>query len=58
MAAAKLIGAEIRHEYVLGYVPNHRDAGAKYRRVSVTVEHPPGAKLTVSHRAGYYARER
>jgi VWFA-related protein len=53
-ATAELIGSEIRHEYVLGYVPAKRSAEARFRHVRVQVESSGGQGLKISHRSGYF----
>jgi len=53
--AAK-IGAELRHQYVLGYTPTNRERDGKYRKVQVKVVQPRGMlQLRASWRLGYYA---
>lgn len=53
--AAK-IGAELRHQYVLGYTPTNRERNGKYRRVQVKLLQPHGMpKLKAAWRQGYFA---
>jgi len=54
-AVTELISLEIRHEYVLGYVPPNRDSNGEFHKVRINV--PMGERLRISNRAGYYARE-
>jgi len=50
------IGIELRNQYVLAYSPTNRKRDAKYRRVEVKVNKPPGIpNLKVHWRLGYYA---
>lgn len=50
---ADLIASEIRHEYVLGYMPLQHPADGKFRRVRVQVESLPGQSLRIAYREGY-----
>lgn len=52
--AANLIATEIRHEYVIGYIPSNRDRDGKFHRVRVQVESLKGQSFRISHRGGYY----
>ncbi len=54
----ELIGVEIRHEYVLGYVPSGRRSDGKFHKVRVKVDSSPGRAFRTSHRSGYYAGAR
>jgi Ca-activated chloride channel homolog len=54
-SVAELIASEIRHEYVLGYVPSNRERDGKFRRVRIKVEPLAGQDFKISHRQGYYA---
>jgi len=54
-SVAELIASEIRHEYVLGYVPINRERDGKFRRVRVQAELQVGKSFRISHREGYYA---
>lgn len=55
IAAADLIGSEIRHHYVLGYVPSNREADGKVRHVQIKVEPSVGPRLKLSYRTAYRA---
>ena len=55
IAIGERIGSEIRHEYVLGYVPSNREADGKFRHVSVTIRPNANSRLKISHRRGYVA---
>jgi Ca-activated chloride channel family protein len=51
-----LIHAELRNQYVLGYVPNNRTHDGKWRRIHVKLDPPPGLpRLIVRAKEGYYA---
>lgn len=51
-----LVHAELRSQYVLGYVPSRRDRDGKWRKVKVRLDQPKGsAKLLVRAREGYYS---
>ena len=51
-----LIHAELRNQYVLGYVPTNRTHDGKWRRIQVKLDAPQGLpKLLVHARGGYYA---
>ena len=53
--AAK-IGGWLRHQYVLGYVPNQSAKDGSYRKVQLKVARPKGfPKLHAVWRQGYYA---
>lgn len=54
-ATVDLISSEIRHEYVLGYVPSNRQADGKFRHVRVKVESSGTQKFEISYRPGYFA---
>jgi len=54
-STTELIGMEIRHEYILGYVPSGRKSDGKFHKIRVKVEPPPGQHFQISNRAGYYA---
>jgi Ca-activated chloride channel family protein len=50
------IGEWLRHQYVLGYVPNRPEKDGTYRKVEVRLERPKGyPKMTAAWRQGYYA---
>jgi hypothetical protein len=51
----ELISQEIRHEYILSYVPSGNRSDGKFHKVRVKVEPAPGQHLKISNRAGYYA---
>ena len=57
-SVAELINSEIRHEYVLGYVPSIRVSDGRFHRVHVKVDLSSGAQYRVSNRAGYHAPDR
>ena len=57
-SVAKLIASEIRHEYILGYVPSNRTRDGKFRHVHVLVEALTSQKIRISHREGYHAPAR
>jgi Ca-activated chloride channel family protein len=57
-SVAELISSEIRHEYVLGYVPSNHHTDGGFHQVRLKVESPRGRRLRVSNRAGYYAGTR
>jgi Ca-activated chloride channel family protein len=51
-----LVHAELRNQYVLGYVPTNKVHDGKWRRIRVKLEAPQGLpKLIVHAREGYYA---
>jgi len=51
-----LIHAELRNQYVLGYVPSNKAHDGKWRKIQVKLEAPEGLpKLIVRAREGYYA---
>jgi Ca-activated chloride channel family protein len=51
-----LIHAELRNQYVLGYVPKNKARDGKWRRLKVKLEPPEGLpKLIVHAKEGYYA---
>lgn len=51
-----LVDAELHNQYVLGYVPSHRDHDGKWRRIQVKLDGPKGLpKLIVRSREGYYS---
>jgi Ca-activated chloride channel homolog len=51
-----LIHAELRNQYVLGYVPTNKIHDGKWRRIRVRLDPPPGLpKLIVRAKEGYYA---
>jgi Ca-activated chloride channel homolog len=51
-----LIHAELRNQYVLGYLPTNKVHDGKWRRISIKLEPPEGLpKLKVNAREGYYA---
>jgi Ca-activated chloride channel family protein len=54
-SVAELIASEIRHEYLLAYVPSNRQRDGKFRRVHVQAEPLAGQSFRISHRQGYYA---
>ncbi len=51
-----LIHAELRNQYVLGYVPTNKAHDGRWRKIRVKIEPPPGLpKLLVHAQEGYYA---
>ena len=51
-----LIHAELRNQYVLGYVPTNKTHDGKWRRIQVKLEAPQGLpRLLVHAKEGYYA---
>jgi Ca-activated chloride channel homolog len=51
-----LIHAELRNQYLLGYIPANDARDGKWRRISVKVDAPQGyPKLFLRTRQGYYA---
>jgi VWFA-related protein len=55
-AVAQKIGRELRHQYVLGYVPADQRRDGRYRRIEVKVARPPGQpRLSAYWKRGYYA---
>jgi len=51
-----LIHAELRSQYVLGYMPTNRTHDGKWRRIRVNLDAPQGLpKLILNAREGYYA---
>jgi Ca-activated chloride channel homolog len=54
---ASKIGAALRNQYVLGYMPPEMKRDGKYHRIEVKIDPPKGLpKLRATFRAGYYAR--
>ena len=55
-AVAEKIGRELRHQYVLGYVPQNRQRDGRYRHIQVKVARAPGQpRLSAYWKRGYYA---
>jgi Ca-activated chloride channel family protein len=54
-SVAELMASEIRHQYLLSYVPSNSQHDGRFRRVRVQVEPLDGRKLSIFHRQGYYA---
>jgi Ca-activated chloride channel family protein len=51
-----LIHAELRSQYVLGYVPKNRDHDGKWRKIRIKLDQIKGLpKLMVRAREGYYS---
>ena len=51
-----LIHAELRSQYVLGYVPSRKDHDGKWRKIQVKLGQPKGLpKLAVRTKEGYYS---
>jgi VWFA-related protein len=46
------IAEQLRNQYSIGYVPERKAAGGRYRQVRLTTRQP---RLVVQTRAGYYA---
>jgi Ca-activated chloride channel family protein len=54
--AAEKIGAELRHQYVLGYRPSNTQHDGTWRKIKVTLNVPKGTpRLNVYAKTGYYA---
>lgn len=54
-----LIHSELRNQYVLGYIPTHREHDGKWRKVQVKLDQQKGLpKLIVRTREGYYPPKR
>jgi Ca-activated chloride channel family protein len=52
----ELIHSELRHQYVLGYIPTNKRRDASWRKITLKLDPPPGLpKLYLHHREGYYA---
>jgi Ca-activated chloride channel homolog len=52
---AKVIGIELRNQYVLAYSPSNQEKNGKYRRIEVKVRPPQGLPpLKARWRLGYY----
>lgn len=57
-AVAEKIGRELRHQYVLGYVPSHGRGDGRYRHIQVKIARAPAQpRLSVYWKRGYYAPE-
>jgi Ca-activated chloride channel family protein len=53
---AQQISGQLRHQYVLGYVPDHSAIDGTYRKVRLRVARPKGyPRLQAVWRQGYYA---
>ena len=51
-----LVHAELRNQYVLGYVPTNKNHDGKWRKIRVKLDPPEGLpRLLVHARDGYYA---
>ncbi len=51
-----LVHAELRNQYVLGYVPTNKAHDGRWRKIRVKIDPPPGLpKLLVHAPEGYYA---
>jgi len=46
------IEEQLRNQYSIGYVPDRKNAGGRYRQIRLTTKQPD---LLVQTRAGYYA---
>jgi len=54
---ANKIGAALRNQYVLGYMPAEVKHDGKYHRIQVKIDRPKGLPpLRATFRSGYYAR--
>jgi len=49
------IAAEIRGQYVLGYVPTNSARDGQWRKVEIKVKRPASERLQVRTREGYFA---
>jgi Ca-activated chloride channel family protein len=66
-AAFRQISDELRTQYLLAYYPTRRLSDSDFRRIQVTVKHPPSRTQTppveetpllqVRHRSGYYTSQ-
>lgn len=51
-----LIHAELRHQYILGYVSSNKRRDGTWRKITVKLEPPPGMpRVFLQFREGYYA---
>ena len=51
-----LVHAELRNQYVVGYVPTNKIHDGKWRKIRVKLEPPPGLPRLLTHaKEGYYA---
>jgi Ca-activated chloride channel homolog len=51
-----LIHAELRNQYLLGYVPTHKTHDGKWRQIRVKLDAPEGLpKMSIRAKKGYYA---
>lgn len=51
-----LVHAELRNQYVIGYVPTNKNHDGKWRKIRVKLDPPEGLpKLIVHAKEGYYA---
>lgn len=53
-----LIAAEIRHQYILAYVPSDHTTASKFHRIRIHVQPQPGHRFRVSNRSGYFPENR
>lgn len=52
----ELIHAELRNQYVIGYIPTNKSRDGTWRKITVKLNPPPGLpKLFLHYREGYYA---
>ena len=52
------VHSELRHQYLLGYVPSNKAQDGAWREIKVKVNTPPGfPKLSIRAKKGYYAPE-
>ncbi len=53
---AETIGRELRHQYLLGYIPSNQQRDGRYRRIQVKVTRPPGKpRFSAYSKPGYFA---
>ena len=55
VAICERIARDIRHQYTLGYVPNHATRPGAYRAIQVVARTAGKTKLLVRTRSGYIA---
>ncbi len=49
------IAAEIKGQYLLGYVPTNAARDGKWRKVEIKLKHPPSERVQLRTREGYFA---
>jgi len=57
IAICERIAADIRHQYTIGYKPEHQEMDGKFRAIHVWVKAAGGTRYTVRTRSGYLASE-